>query len=772
MHRPMILLVLIALLGSSLVVATIPTAEAVSPAALECASNPFGNVVTLGGEHEVFVGFRGGFGTASSGWVQHDRLDLGAGVDLERRQEWLGGEGDAALRNISWLTSASGDFDNNGTTDYAQAFVDANGATRYVLNEQGNAPRVLTGVGANHQYLALAGQINRDARDRLVLASRTGAGSLNVQIINPNGNTVLATWRSREGTFENPRDITIVTGDLDGNGSNDEIVVAFRNNLSNGQIVVLKHAPGHFVDGGALKYESNMRAIASTELLIGTPMSVKVAVADLDNKVMSGSPDAQEASDARAEIVYAQENFNQSTPGLGAGIQIRTLNLAKGANQLVVKGGWSVGDQTSDLSLAAGDTDLDSRAEIVLAYRAYGSNSGLAVQTLDAESATIREYNRWRSSDNFRLSPQFVSIAVGDLNKDGNEIIAAFRDAGNQIQVVRLQDQEFNPASPPPSSLQLVSTYRDGSGGRTGATQISVQLADWDNDSLKAHYAPATGGTLKCKTVVEPNITAAVFTPPYWAKIQEGQARFGSIGRSKTREKTDETAFTFSRSHSVSGYFGGKIDGEVASASAKVTFGYEYATASTSSGSFTTGTTTSEGWINYAGSFVVMDNTTSDCYSYQLREGDTDVDGVLRFCEFKRSDQLAPTLNTWEQQYGPRNNPGTRQWTPVTRDWANLALFRGDHAVQSSNLSATGGAARLAVDGNTDGNYASGSVTHTARNQEPTWWQVDLVRPSRSARCASGTAATPTVARSCVRRDSRTSMCWSRTRTSARSRTI
>jgi len=52
---------------------------------------------------------------------------------------------------------------------------------------------------------------------------------------------------------------------------------------------------------------------------------------------------------------------------------------------------------------------------------------------------------------------------------------------------------------------------------------------------------------------------------------------------------------------------------------------------------------------------------------------------------------------------------------------AKLSL--GKPARQSST--GHGGTAQLAVDGNTDGNYGSGSTTHTNHEKNP-WWEVDL----------------------------------------------
>lgn len=61
----------------------------------------------------------------------------------------------------------------------------------------------------------------------------------------------------------------------------------------------------------------------------------------------------------------------------------------------------------------------------------------------------------------------------------------------------------------------------------------------------------------------------------------------------------------------------------------------------------------------------------------------------------------------------------TAESTVVSK--ANLAL--GKQAIQSSE--AYGGNPSRAIDGNTDGDYGHGSVTHT-REDSPSWWQLDL----------------------------------------------
>jgi putative heme-binding domain-containing protein len=53
-------------------------------------------------------------------------------------------------------------------------------------------------------------------------------------------------------------------------------------------------------------------------------------------------------------------------------------------------------------------------------------------------------------------------------------------------------------------------------------------------------------------------------------------------------------------------------------------------------------------------------------------------------------------------------------------------VARGGKAAQKSTIN--GGDASKAIDGNTSGRYADGSITHTAEDTEDPWWEVDLGR--------------------------------------------
>ncbi|GIW41612.1 MAG: hypothetical protein KatS3mg076_2189 [Candidatus Binatia bacterium] len=77
-------------------------------------------------------------------------------------------------------------------------------------------------------------------------------------------------------------------------------------------------------------------------------------------------------------------------------------------------------------------------------------------------------------------------------------------------------------------------------------------------------------------------------------------------------------------------------------------------------------------------------------------------------------------VEVWATEEGTPPPPPTATPTP-SGSLANLAL--GRPATQSSTI--VGGVASRAVDGNTDGNWAAGSVTHTNWDLQG-WWEVDL----------------------------------------------
>ncbi len=693
-----------------------------------CAASPFGNLLLVGAEREIFVSYKGGAAPYHNG-LAATRLDLTGEGKLQPQHTWLSGAVDASLTNVAEPAATLADLDADGKMELIQALRNSNG--QLLLVEQSNMVGMDTwqATATNHQGFAVAsGNLTRTETGdaEIALVSRSPVNSLTVQLINgmnqgklPSDGLTLGVWRSVDNFRSAPTLLQVATGDLDGDGFDDEIIVVFREIGDNFlQILVLEYTPDHlYVDNNnSSNYQNNLKDVATLRVEAGKVRNLQVAAADVDG-------------DFHDEIVLAYDHGNDDNDGYSDKITVRTydLTLHPQENLITQYGQWEKpGVRNPNLALAAADSDGDGVAEVIVAYE--DAPDGLTVVSLDAEVATIVEHNWWQNKENYRDQVRDLALDAADLDRDGlAEIVAGFRDQGNWLQTLRINDSmtaTFTTTVGFPFGMTLVDAWRNGDEGRTGATNINVRLGDWDNDSLKAQYAPAVGGTLKCKQVIEPQITSAVFVPPFWQQIQGGQYIYGSVGKTESKEKSNETALSSFYSHSASGYFGlgVGVEGTVFSfeSSIKLTAGYEYAATETRSGRQSQGQSISVGWTNFS-DFMVVDDTTYDCYSYQLMQGGVAVDGAARFCENKGLKNRSLSLDAWDMR-----DDIDLQWTPVARDWSNLALFRDFYATQSSvDAAVANNGAALAADGNTDGVLANGSVMQTQAESAP-WWQIDL----------------------------------------------
>jgi hypothetical protein len=752
--------------GEETAVTSSPHAEFEHLAALSCEDTPFSRVIEVGGDYEMFVSFAD---APADGGVLQNRVagllfDFDAGTE-ESAQEGIlydqtfWGEGPTSLFSPPVVTAV--DFNGNGHTDFVQIYAapdaNANDQTKGVVYQQlADGSTVISqwqDPNLNyHKHAVTSGDFNRSNNNKkevAVVSTHQTLGTLQVSLLLGSPTSGFAfggglaepwgRWRTIEDNRSFPTFIDIANGDLNGNGFDDQIVVAIKESGSSmAQIIVLEFDPS-YQSGDGSNFKHRLREIASARFEINEVTQFKVAVGDFNG-------------DYHSEIALVTAGYLVDSPGLGGPIRARFFNydLTNPAQpQIIERAEWLRAHQVFNLVATAADTDVDGRDELVIAYYGVG-DAGLYLTTLNAEhaeSGTVVVHNDWYDNSNFRNEANYLSLAVANLTRIDpyKEIVLAFRDSGGRLQLAALAD-----SLEPGQGITLLSAVRDPDASlRAINRDTSLALGDWDNGSIKAHYEPAPGADLLCKQVLEPQITAAVFVPPFWQNMQGTMSRQGSIGESKSTTKTEETVLTNFRSHSVSGYFGGGAGGEVlgigVESSIRLTAGYDYHTSSSKGSSHSQGQTTSEAASN-ANNFLRFETNAYNCFHYQLKQANEPLDASLRFCEYLGTSDQGANLHSWDRDNSPLTRADAYQWAPVTRDWADLTLFRGAFTAQSST--AFGGVASRAVDmqldadGNFDGVYANDSVTHTAYENQP-WWQVDLgaVHPLEKVRLWNRTDA-------------------------------
>ncbi len=717
----------------------LPAEAAAATAAPACTDNPFGSQYDLFGEGEIFVGYRDG-GT-SPVLLSNNSLDLQPNptdlalveknLFLEDTQPWG--------RSIQAQAVTAADLDGDGQTEMVQSFVsgDAGQPGYYVATFDAAYAVTYSRISQDsHSRLAVAaGNLlgGDDEREQVVLVAVddvTGALTILVWDGTVNGQTLvpLASFRSTAGVRAHASSLDVAVGSITGDRQDDILVSLLDAKGETIETILLVYDPTYSDFSDDDNQANRLRVVDAVPLQAGQFRSVQAATVRLNG-------------DFRDEVVVAADTDDPNAQGVSPQIRLfafRYLPLqadpVQGNLSRWTELDATVQASTTNFALAAGDVDGESPEEttvspeeIVVGFHSTGNanyGSGFVVDVwqakkLDTSEPVLMSHEQWTSNNQERSQATALSLAVADLDNDGQQEIVAALDDGRGLEVLYLTFADLVADAP---QLPLAQRVNLDATNLIGATSLAV--GDRDNDALKAVYSA------ECKRITEQRVMAVGFAPPHWGVIQGDVVKSVAIGQTQSTEVITTTALSFSRSDTVSGYLGASVglnlfDVIAVESSARTT------AAQTKSESRTNGDSTGTGesfHVQRTGSddFVIFENTDYNCYAYTLTQHGTAVpESTLRNCEYLISSRLATHLDAWDNTWGwqPAGLNQALSWTPVARDWASLGLFRGDFTAQSSTFQGQG--AERAVDGILHSNPDNNSVATTEVQDNP-WWQIDL----------------------------------------------
>lgn len=342
------------------------------------------------------------------------------------------------------------------------------------------------------------GDLDFDGDDEAIVATLAAAPTLSLSVlefgVSPALTLTATTIDVPTSVPEQAIDVSAALGDLDGDGREDEVAIAYRTSSSSESAEILFYE--YVTDTHRLAY----RGQASVDVLWH---DLEIAI----GKVYDGQSAGEQlivgsaVGSGRLEDYWSQGRIDVYS--VTAGLSDWSITRLDRYEPVHSAGTAPVPDKqvhSYRSALATGDIDADGLEEI--AYSFYG-----ALETVGYD----RQGNRQVSSLESVFRECRDSMAMGDLDRDGKAEIAMvgfYADVGFGSVVKLMDEGRLKVYSPLPASIY---------------DQWTPLVGDLDNDSLRSDLAG-------CKTFTEVSVIAVLNGPPRWyaggAPVHGGMMRY------------------------------------------------------------------------------------------------------------------------------------------------------------------------------------------------------------------------------------------------------
>ena len=563
-----------------------------------------------------------------------------------------------------------------------------------------------------------------DGTRDVVVATRNNDGDLQLLMFRGTGGYNLSVpvgYKDAVDGRENVWHTAVATGDLTGEGFDDNIVTAFKDGGGHLQVLVMRYinnawqklAVTRFVDPDTSHGAENV--CHDGDYTNNSPTrGIDVTTGDVDGDGLD-----------EAIVAFVDNNNHFQVMSLG-------LSLATSGNTPYVlndEGYYYTEEDTKDpeyVGVAAPDLNGDGIVEILAAFGGrHDCCSG------DAPAQVWRlSYGDWTDDPNdshdqgTSLKRDLVwkdqaaydaneydnptSVTIEKVNVDAGQrdrAILAFntgRSGNDSIELRVLQE----PGDAKSLTIAASANYDTGAGGNYDVTAIA---GDINRDS---HWLTYTG---VCKQYGISAVDTVLNMPPIWYEKNAplwdiGSALGQTVGSSSARGET--TTAKYGASYTIDGSVS-VADIIEAGPKFKVEFEGSHGVEKEEKYEISTTTKNSVDFESISTSGLVLQDTVN----YRVYVYKDDITGKpVRVRVPAGTSPFPDSVEKWKTRQAYRG------WLPVgPGPRVNLAL--GKAAAQSSTYYYSD--ASRAVDGNTDGNWYHTSVSHT-NSQAGAWWQVDL----------------------------------------------